>query len=125
MLAEADADEEAAASGFAKLADENMVTKASKEAEIKGKQSESRSLSTNLQNYNEDKQAVGAELDAVLTYLDKLKPECETKVMSYEEKVARREAEIEGLKEAPGILEGQDIPSFVQMKTSLRGVHRA
>ena len=45
----------------------------------------------------------------VLAYLDKLKPECEVKVMSYEEKVARREAEIEGLKEALGILEGEDI----------------
>ena len=120
MLAEADTDEEAAASGFTKLMNENKVTRASKEAEIKGKQSESRSLSTNLQNYNEDKAAVGEELDAVLTYLDKLKPECETKVMSYEEKVARREAEIDGLKEALGILEGTDIPAFVQIQAHLR-----
>jgi len=74
MLAEADADENTAASGFAKLADENKVTKASKQAEIKGKQSEITSLSTNLQNYNEDKASVGGELDAVLSYLDKLKP---------------------------------------------------
>merc|ERR1719265_1365597 len=84
MLAEADTAEEAAAAAFAKLTQENAVTKAAKEAEIKGKQSEIRSLSTNLQNYNEDKAAVGGELDAVLAYLDKLKPECEVKVMSYE-----------------------------------------
>merc|ERR1719386_336095 len=38
----------------------------------------------------------GKELDAVLSYLDKLKPQCETKVMSYAERVAKREAEIEG-----------------------------
>merc|ERR1719158_146017 len=120
MLAEADADEETAAAAFTKLSNENKVTKASKEAEIKGKQSEIRSLSTNLQNYNEDKASVGGELDAVLSYLDKLKPECEVKVMSYEEKVARREAEIEGLKEALGILEGQDIPAFVQIRAHLR-----
>merc|ERR1719247_1357301 len=92
--------EDTASAAFAQLSQENAVTKASKEAEIKGKQSEIRSLSTNLQNYNEDKAAVGGELDAVLSYLDKLKPECEVKVMSYEEKVARREAEIDGLKEA-------------------------
>merc|ERR1719454_2034085 len=120
MLAEADTDEESAASAYTKMVNENKVTKASKEAEIKGKQSESRSLSTNLQNYNEDKAAVGAELDAVLAYLDKLKPQCETKVMSYEEKVARREAEIDGLKEALGILEGTDIPALVQIQTHLR-----
>ena len=40
--------------------------------------------------------------------------------MSYEEKVARREAEIEGLKEALGILEGQDIPALVQVNSHLR-----
>jgi len=120
LLAEADTDEEAAASAFAKMTQENQVTKATKEAEIKGKQSEIRSLSVNRQNYNEDKAAVGEELDAVLTYLDKLKPECEVKVMSYEEKVARREAEIDGLKEALGIIEGSDIPALVQVQSHLR-----
>ena len=120
LLAEADTDEEAAAPALKKLTDENKVTKASKESELKGKQSEIRSLSTNLQNYNEDKAYVGGELDAVLAYLDKLKPECEVKVMSYEEKVARREAEIDGLKEALGILEGEDIPALIQVKAHLR-----
>jgi len=120
LLAEAETDEDTGANDFAKLSEETKVTKATKDAEIKGKQSEIRSLSVSMQNYNEDKSAVGAELDAVLSYLDKLKPECETKVMSYEEKVARREAEIEGLKEAMGILEGQDIPALVQIKVHLR-----
>merc|ERR550514_2708743 len=120
LLAEANADEESAATALSKLVQENKVTKASKEAEVKGKQSEIRSLSVNLQNYNEDKASVGEELDAVLAYLDKLKPECEVKVMSYEEKVARREAEISGLKEALGILEGQDIPALLQVKAHLR-----
>jgi hypothetical protein len=120
LLAEADTDEESAAAAFAKLSDENKVTKATKETEVKGKQSEIRSLSVNLQNYNEDKASVGEELDAVLSYLDKLKPECEVTAMSYEEKVARREAEIAGLKEALGILEGQDIPALLQVKAHLR-----
>jgi len=120
LLAEAETDEESAAAAYQKMVDENKVTKASKEAEAKGKQSEIRSLSTNLQNYNEDKASVGEELDAVLAYLDKLKPECEVKVMSYEEKVARREAEVAGLKEALGILEGQDIPTLLQVKAHLR-----
>merc|ERR1719159_1715649 len=51
LLAEANTAEEAAAAAFASLTQENAVTKASKEAEIKGKQSEITSLSTNLQNY--------------------------------------------------------------------------
>ena len=39
-------------------------------------------LETALLNYKEDHATVSSELDAVLTYLDKLKPQCETKVMS-------------------------------------------
>ena len=38
----------------------------------------------NLLNYKEDKETTGKELDAVLAYLDKLKPQCETKVTSME-----------------------------------------
>jgi len=123
LLAEAETDEDAQKTAYAKFLDEYKVTKASKEAEIKGKVSEIKSLEVQLSNYKEDKQAVGEELDAVLAYISKLKPECEVKAMSYEEKVARREAEIEGLKEGLRILEGQDVPVFLQ--TSLRGVRRA
>ena len=68
LLAESETDEQSAAAAFAKLSDETKVTKASKEAEIKGKQSEVRSLGVNRQNYNEDKAAVGEELDAVRGY---------------------------------------------------------
>ena len=42
--------------------------------------SETKTLEMNLLNYKEDKETTGKELDAVLTYLDKLKPQCETKV---------------------------------------------
>jgi hypothetical protein len=39
-----------------------------------------------LDNYKENKATTSEELDAVLMYLDKLKPQCESKVMSYAEK---------------------------------------
>merc|ERR1719377_423314 len=117
LLAEANTQEETAAAAFKKLQQESAVVKAAQTAEIKGKQSEAKSLTAQLANYKEDKTAVGEELDAVLAYLDKLKPQCEVKAMSYEEKVARREAEIDGLKEALAILDGQDIPAFLQKRT--------
>ena len=63
-----------------------------KQAEVKGKQSEVKSLEVALGNYAEDKSSTGAELDAVLKYLDTLKPQCETKVPSYAERKAKREA---------------------------------
>ena len=43
--------------------------------------SETKTLEMNLLNYKEDKETTGKELDAVLTYLDKLKPQCETKAL--------------------------------------------
>jgi len=75
-----------------------------------------------LSNYKEDKTSLTGELDAVLAYLDKLKPQCETKVMSYAERKAKREAEIEGLKEALQVLSET---ALLQVKSSLRGVRRA
>merc|ERR1711881_717093 len=106
---------------YAKQSDENKIAKATKLSNAKAKASEVKSLTVALENSGTDKDMVSKELDAVLSYLDKLKPQCETKVMSYAEKKARREAEIEGLKEALDILATDT--AFVQ--ASLRGARRA
>jgi len=121
LLAEARSTEEASASEFDKMTQENKMLKATKEVDIKGKQSELKSLKTALADYNEDKESVSAELDAVLAYLDKLKPQCETKVPTYAEIKAAREAEIQGLKEGLEILSG-DGAALVQTG---RFLHRA
>merc|ERR1719352_819462 len=93
------------------------MLKATKEMEIKGKQSELKMLKSTSTDLGSDKDGVSAELDAVLEYLDKLKPQCETKVPSYAERKAAREAEIEGLKSALEILEA---PALIQTGRSLR-----
>merc|ERR1719487_418742 len=113
MYMETETAEQTAATDYAKLMDENKVSKASKEAEVKGATSEIKSLEVALKNSGEDLGMTNKELDAVMAYLTKLKPQCETKVMSYAEKKARREAEIEGLKEALSILDG---PALVQTR---------
>merc|ERR1719158_1625270 len=103
---------------------ENKVSKATKMAELKGKETEIKSVSVMLEQASEDNKSTQAELDAVLAYIDKLKPQCETKAMSYEEKVAKRNAEIEGLKEALSILSGESIPALLQSEGRLRGINR-
>jgi chromosome segregation ATPase len=118
LLAEAEAAESEAQSSYDKLVQENAVARATKEADAKGKQSEVKNLEVAIGNYKEDKASTGSELDAVLDYLDKLKPQCETKVMSYAEKKAAREQEISGLKEALEILAAD--ASFVQLQTVRR-----
>jgi hypothetical protein len=124
LLAETEATETEAASAYEKLTDENKVSKATKETEAKGKASENKSLEVQLSHSEEDHASVSAELDAVLAYVEKLKPQCEEKAMSYAEKKAKREAEIAGLKEALGILSGDGL-ALTQMKSSLRGIKRA
>lgn len=104
---------------YKKLMQENKVSKASKQAEVKGDLSEIKSLEVALENNKEDFDMTSKELDAVLAYMEKLKPQCETKVMSYAEKKARREAEIEGLKEALGILDGS-APALLQLRGARR-----
>jgi len=99
-------DEREAADAYAKLQQENKVSRASKTAEAKGAASQIKSIEVALRNGKEDSDMTSKELDAVLSYLDKLRPQCETKVMSFAEKKARREAEIAGLKDAMEILDG-------------------
>jgi len=123
LLAETEATEDEAAKAYTKLSDENKVSKASKTAEAKAKASEAKSLKVQLEHHNEDHASVSKELDAVLAYLDKLKPECESKAMSYEERKAAREAEIAGLKEALEILSGSGM-ALAQTGHSFRTVQR-
>jgi len=117
LLAESEADESSQKSAYDKLTQENAVTKVTKQGDAKGKENEVKQLDVALGNYAENKATTGSELDAVLDYLDKLKPQCDSKVMSYAEKKAAREQEIAGLKEALTILSAQ---SFLQKKTSIR-----
>merc|ERR1719183_1909656 len=76
LLAETEQTETEAATVYEKLTDENKMSKATKETEAKGKASEVKSLKVQLEHHNEDHGATSEELDAVLAYLDKLKPEC-------------------------------------------------
>lgn len=124
MLAEAETAENQAVASFRKLADEDELAKQAKLASVKGRQSEIKSLEVALNHYSDDHATANKEFDAVMDYLVKLKPECETKVMSDEERKARREAEIEGLKEALAILDGESI-ALVEKRTNLRRVRRA
>merc|ERR1719262_48990 len=110
-LAEARTVEQQAQSEYDKLMQDGKMLKMTKEMEIKGKQSELKSLKTTSTDLSSDKEGLTGELDAVLAYLDKLKPQCEVKVPSYEERKAAREQEIEGLKNALDILAA---PSLMQ-----------
>merc|ERR1719231_1115635 len=114
LFAETETAEDEAAAAYEKLSEENKISKATKLADAKAKESEIKSLTVQVSHSKEDHASTSSELDAVNAYLDKLKPQCETKAMSYEEKKAAREAEISGLKEALEILEGKGVAMLFQ-----------
>ena len=68
-----------------------------------------------------DRETADTELSAVMDYYSKVKDRCIAKPETYETRKARREAEINGLKQALSILE--DETAFVQRgkKSALRG----
>merc|ERR1719161_2387967 len=84
---------------------EHRVAIAAKEAEIKASESEIKSLTTSIHEFGQDHKMASKEMAAVNEYIEKLKPQCEGRVVPYAERKAKREAEINGLKEALGILE--------------------
>jgi len=106
-LAEAQAAEDDATSVYEKTTNENKVSTATKKTNVEGKTQESARLEQLISDASSDRDGVQEELSAVLEYLEKLRPQCTTEPMSYEERKARREHEIEGLKQALNILENE------------------
>jgi len=112
-LAEVIATEEMAAATYEKETKENTIDKTTKQQDVKYKTKEADELDAAGAEATADKTGVQAELDPALKYLKTLEDRCIAKAETYEEKKARREAEIAGLKEALQTLEGQ---SFLQSK---------
>jgi len=114
LLSEEEAGESESSNAHKSLLQDNKVAKSSKQASIKAKTSEIKSVEVALTHHSEDMATTNKELDAVLEYAAKLKPQCESRAMTFEERKARREAEIGGLKDALSILD--DSTSLIQTK---------
>jgi len=119
-LAKVETEEADAASEYDKTTQENKVAKTTMSQDAKYKAQEATSLDKEVAELTSDKDTTTTELNAVLEYYGKLKDRCVAKPESYEDRKARREAEIAGLKEALDVLENET--AFVQRKRrGLRG----
>merc|ERR1719277_1787019 len=101
------ATEESAAAAYDTETKENEVEKASKSQDVKYKTQESTGLDQAIAEASSDRDGVQTELSAVMEYMAKLHDQCDETAPTYEELVARRSAEIAGLKQALTILEGE------------------
>jgi len=107
MLAEGSAAEDMAQSEYEALTEDNKVLTAEKETAVKYKGKDKKETEAFLSETKDDLGTTQEELDAVLEYYDKLKPQCIAKPEPYAERKKRREKEIAGLKEALDILEAE------------------
>lgn len=85
----------------------STTDKEQKEKDIKDKTTEETTKEGDLLDTQTDLENAQKELDAAMVYYDKLKPSCVNAGSTYEDRVGRREEEIQSLKEALEILNGE------------------
>merc|ERR1719272_2113735 len=121
-LAGEEVDEDSAAVEYEKMSQINRISKSMKEKDVVYKTKEAVSLDKSTNEMSSDLESAASELDAVMEYKKGLIGACVVKPESYEEKVARRKAEVDGLKDALKILEGQALlQKATNAKPTLRG----
>jgi len=106
-LAKEESEEADSATNYEKTTQENKVTTATKSQDAKYKSQEATGLDKQISELSADRDTSNTELSAVMEYYGKVKERCVAKPESYEERKARREQEISGLKEALSILENE------------------
>merc|ERR1719451_218887 len=120
-LAKEETEEADAESEYETTTQENKITKTTKTQDAKYKSAEATALDKEITELSGDRDTSNTELSAVMEYYGKIKERCIAKPETYEERKARREAEIEGLKEALSILESE--AAFMQKGRKARHGH--
>jgi len=108
-LAEMTATEETAQASYVQTSKDNEIEKTTKDQDVKYKAKEAADLDKASAELSSDRSGVQSELDAVLEYLEKIKEACIAKAEPYAERKRRREAELDGLKQALEILESETV----------------
>eukprot|EP00928_Gymnodinium_smaydae_P004448 TRINITY_DN1150_c1_g1_i1.p1 TRINITY_DN1150_c1_g1~~TRINITY_DN1150_c1_g1_i1.p1 ORF type:complete len:693 (-),score=240.38 TRINITY_DN1150_c1_g1_i1:73-2151(-) len=91
---------------------ESEKDKALKQAEIEHKSETRVRKESELHSAKAELKRAQEQIDKAQAYYEKLRPTCVDAGVTYEERVKRREEEIESLKEALKILQGQDLPTL-------------
>jgi len=120
-LAEMEVAESSAEKDYEKVTKQNEIATTMKNQDVKYKQKEAAGLDKSASQTSSDLESAQAELDAIMEYLGKLADMCVAKAEPYAERKRRRDAEIEGLKQALNILDGEAVLMQQTTKHTLRG----
>merc|ERR1719487_2734287 len=115
-LAGEEAAESDAAEAYDKQTQENKIQKTMKEQDVKYKTQEFKALDAEIAELSSDKMTASEQHASVMEYYAKIKDRCIAKPETYEERTARRKAEIDGLKQAQQILDEQTAFSQVRKR---------
>ncbi|KAL9139208.1 hypothetical protein ACP0BX_003771 [Amphidinium carterae] len=110
LEAETSAAEDSAQAAYEKFMAETKQDIAVKDTEMRHKDINKNRADTAAQSTKEELELTQAELTAAMEYYDKLKPECVDTGLSYADRKLAREQEIQSLKEALLVLNGEDLP---------------
>merc|ERR1719181_342517 len=110
-LSKVEAEEADAASEYEKISQENKLSKTTKDQDLKYKTQEYKTLDKTVSEITGDRSTAQTELDAVMEYYMKLKGRCVGRADSYEERKAKRDAEIEKYKSGLEQLEAAEAES--------------
>lgn len=119
-LAESEAAEDTAASTYQKMTMENKLTQKTYESDVKYKTKEAASLDKSIVEMSSDRESAVTELDSVLEYSKSIRASCEVKPETYEDRKARRDAELAGLKEALEVLGSMSLAQTGSVLSRLR-----
>jgi len=111
---ETSASEAEAQNEFETFMEDSSVAKVEKEKDVQYNSAEKKEKEIALVDKKDSLQQAEQVLGAAQASFEKLKPPCLDTGMSYEERVRRREEEIQALKEALKILGGEDLLAFSQ-----------
>merc|ERR1719499_871331 len=120
-LAKETAEEEDSQAEYDETTQENKITKTMKTQDLKFKTKQVKGLKKSTADLSTDRDTIDTELAAVNEYYAKLKDRCVAKPETYETRKARREAEINGLKQALQVLDAE--AAFVQHRGGRRYHH--
>jgi len=116
MLSEGQTAEDQLQKEYDTMTEDNKITTAKKRAEVTHQIKSIKETGAYLEETKEDLGTSQTELDAILEYYEKLRPQCVAKPEPYEERKKRREKEIAGLKQALAILESESAPAFLAIR---------
>jgi chromosome segregation ATPase len=117
-LAKLETEEDTAKDAYEKMEKENQVSKTAMDQDVKYKTQEFTALDKSITELQTDHDTASTELSAVVEYFAKLKDRCIAKPEPYEDRKAKREQEIAGLKEALSALENE--AAMVQTKPAVK-----